>query len=811
MARSGRSFPSRRNVYRLLNSGIVFDAASNSGYKSAAAEPDGIYSWSHTTAGANRYLVVGISMLSVAGSSVTGITYAGVSLTKIGHVASVTGAVRAELWGLIAPALGTNTIEVTLSAALDSLGTAVSLIGVHQTQPTEGFNSATATNVGAADATVDITTLTDNDWVIDQVATDDTAITVGAGQTQRNNVSGALGSGADSTEGPKTPAGSVTMSWSSVAGLATWSIVGVGIRNIYGPFAQTLTPDPIAIPVVLPSVAVSLGALTLTPDPVAIPLVLPDPTISHALTIAPSPVIIPIALPDPAVSFGAITISPDPIILPVLLPSVTVSPVLTITPDPIQVPIVLTDPVVSSVLALTPDPIIIPIVLPDPALSLAVSLAPDPISVPITLPDPAISLGALTLTPDPIQIPIVIPDPVVASALSITPDPVTIPIILPDLTLSLTLSLTPDPIVIPILLPSISIEAIQTITPDPILIPIVLTDPTITATISLTPDPIAIPLVIPDPAISLGAITVTPDPISIPILLTAPSVSLGAQTITPDPITVPIILPAPSIAATLALTPDPIQIPLVLPTPSVSAALTLVPDPIVIPIVLPDPVVASALTLTPDPIAIPLLLPDPTVSQTGAQAISPTPVIIPIVLPSISIFITPVPPVPPAPSTGDGSLTPSGGWARVLASIRNPLPLNWWQLWPWKVQPQVQPVEIQVIVYRHQVISYSGLSPQSHLQPPITIAYPAAIKAVVEVGFKSVINSPTLSVIYPSLHTKAAYPISILQPPTASLFSSPLIVWTDKQYRDDLDDLVALGILDPDDRDRELLELVGRH
>lgn len=171
-------------------------------------------------------------MLSVAGSSVSGITYDSVALTKLGHVASVSGAVRAELWGLVAPNIGTHVIEVTLSAALDSVGSACSFTGVHQTSPTEGLNSATATNIGASDATVDVTTVADNDWVIDCVATDDTAITVGAGQTSRNNSTGTVGSGAMSTEGPKTPAGSVTMSWSAVGAAATWSIIAVGLRPI---------------------------------------------------------------------------------------------------------------------------------------------------------------------------------------------------------------------------------------------------------------------------------------------------------------------------------------------------------------------------------------------------------------------------------------------------------------------------------------------------------------------------------------------------------------------------------------------------
>lgn len=218
----------RKRIFLSSFTGIQFDAASSSGYKTASAS----YTWSHTCLGTDRYLTVGISMLSVAGSSVTGITYNSVALTKIGHIASASGAVRSELWGLIAPATGTNTIEVTLSAALDSAGSASSYTGVHQTSPIEGFNTASATNVGAADATIDVTTVADNDWVVDNVATDDTAISVGAGQTQRGNTTGTLGSGAMSTEGPKTPAGSVTMSWTDVAALATWSIGAVALRPV---------------------------------------------------------------------------------------------------------------------------------------------------------------------------------------------------------------------------------------------------------------------------------------------------------------------------------------------------------------------------------------------------------------------------------------------------------------------------------------------------------------------------------------------------------------------------------------------------
>lgn len=216
-----------RVVLEQTGTGINFDNSANSGYQTVSS-----YSFNVLVTNAERYLVVGVSMLSVAGSSVSGITAGAVAMTFLGAISSATGAVRTELWGIIAPTAGTISIAVTLSAALDSIANATGFNGVHQTSPTEGLNTASATNVGAADATVNITTVADNDWVIDNVATSDTAITVGAGQTQRNNVTGALGSGAMSTEGPKTPAGAVTMSWTNIAALATWSIVAIALRPV---------------------------------------------------------------------------------------------------------------------------------------------------------------------------------------------------------------------------------------------------------------------------------------------------------------------------------------------------------------------------------------------------------------------------------------------------------------------------------------------------------------------------------------------------------------------------------------------------
>lgn len=204
---------------------IAFDSASNSGYQAAQST----YTWNHTCTGTNRFLSVDISLLS-AGATVSSITYNSVALSLIVARSTVTSFGRVESWGLANPTSGTNVISVTLSSSIASSGEAVSYTYVHQTSPTEGADSNQATNVGAADATVSITSVADKCWIHAAVATSDSAIT--AGQTTRNNVTGAGGSGADEDTGPITPAGATSMSYTDVGALATWTIAGYAIRPV---------------------------------------------------------------------------------------------------------------------------------------------------------------------------------------------------------------------------------------------------------------------------------------------------------------------------------------------------------------------------------------------------------------------------------------------------------------------------------------------------------------------------------------------------------------------------------------------------
>ena len=197
---------------------IAFDAASNSGFQTTTTP----YSWSHTCTGSNRLLTVGIAGW-VAGVTVTGITYNGVALTKIRSDLHSNTLFRSEMWALVNPASGSNTITVTWSGAPnDSLASAISLTGVDQTTPNDADNGATGGVT--TDATATITTVADNAWLVNIVASNTASATwtVGAGQTQVLNTGTTNWAGA-SYEGPVTPAGATVMNFTVSGGGKNWA------------------------------------------------------------------------------------------------------------------------------------------------------------------------------------------------------------------------------------------------------------------------------------------------------------------------------------------------------------------------------------------------------------------------------------------------------------------------------------------------------------------------------------------------------------------------------------------------------------
>ena len=184
--------------------------------------------------------------------------------------------------------------------------------------------------------------------------------------------------------------------------------------------AQTLLPDPVAIPILVPAPTVSPGTLTLTPDPVAIPINVPVPTVTPGtLTLTPAAIAMPIAVPAPTVSRGTLTLTPDAIAIPILVPEPLVEAAgadRILTPDPIAIPIVVAAPTVTlAAISLAPDPVAIPILVPDVTVTRTLTLTPAAIAMPIVVSAPTVT-KSLTLSPDAIAMPIQVPAPTITAA-----------------------------------------------------------------------------------------------------------------------------------------------------------------------------------------------------------------------------------------------------------------------------------------------------------------------------------------------------------------------------------------------------------
>jgi hypothetical protein len=182
---------------------------------------------SFTTSGSDRYLVV--QVLSSPGDTVTGVTYNGVAMSQI--MTSTFGAQANELWGLANPASGTHNIVASFSGAPSTVVIdAISYTGAQQTTPIE----ATGTNSGSGtSASVSVTTLTDNAWLV--------------GYFRANSASGAFTAGSntvirtDAAEGTRqladsgavqSPPGSFSLNATMATG--SWNVMAFSLKPAAG-------------------------------------------------------------------------------------------------------------------------------------------------------------------------------------------------------------------------------------------------------------------------------------------------------------------------------------------------------------------------------------------------------------------------------------------------------------------------------------------------------------------------------------------------------------------------------------------------
>lgn len=203
---------------------VAVDASSNaaaSGNSNVASQ-----TWSHTVSGADKYIVVGVSIrISLVNTTVSTVTYAGTGLSFLGAINNGT-ANRSELWGGLTTASGANNVIVTPALTSRITCGATSFTGA---SGSANYNSAALTDTAPS---VTITSAAGN-YVQDHHASGSlTAPTVDASQLQGWSVVSA-GSGTQSRGAGSSEAGaaSVVMSW-SYAGSNAWAAGGVSVVTV---------------------------------------------------------------------------------------------------------------------------------------------------------------------------------------------------------------------------------------------------------------------------------------------------------------------------------------------------------------------------------------------------------------------------------------------------------------------------------------------------------------------------------------------------------------------------------------------------
>ncbi len=225
----------QRNWVHLLN--VTVDATST-GTTPSFASSDTV---SHTTAGSDRLMLVGISFGQDKGDSVSSVTYNGTSLSLVGaRDNSIPLSSRVEIWSLVAPDTGMHDVVVNYSGT-NHIGATIGVMtfnGVDQAtalrsfSSSEGDSTAPSTNVSSATDEVVFGVLAlDHNADIDLVP--------GGGQTEHWDLWRDKATGGGTTE---SGAPTVVTSWSLPLS-RKWAAGGVSIQPSNTNAALTTTGE----------------------------------------------------------------------------------------------------------------------------------------------------------------------------------------------------------------------------------------------------------------------------------------------------------------------------------------------------------------------------------------------------------------------------------------------------------------------------------------------------------------------------------------------------------------------------------------
>lgn len=202
---------------------IAFDASSSDWWTTWTT-----HTLSHTCSWSNRLLVV--TILGNHNDVVTGVTYAGASMTRVSFVSNGSSD-GIYMYYLLNPATGTNNIVATTSSSQTVLMQNASYTGVRQSSQPNVFNTwwyTTSTSLSTS-----VTTTDDNCWTIGIFRCNNNQ-TANWWTTFRAGIANSIQVG--DSNWPKTPAGSTSLgtSW-------TWSTFAAQIIASFSPFVASNT------------------------------------------------------------------------------------------------------------------------------------------------------------------------------------------------------------------------------------------------------------------------------------------------------------------------------------------------------------------------------------------------------------------------------------------------------------------------------------------------------------------------------------------------------------------------------------------
>lgn len=222
---------------------VAFDAVgpSSAGTSTVTTGATSL-SWTHTAGGSANAVLVGVAVGTngVNDTMTAAVTFGGTAMTSLGkvHANSQTFG-YIELFGLLNPAIGAQTVAVTLSTGVNVL----SIVGGSVSVTGAASFKAAVTAVGASTTpSVAVTGTASGNLVVDAVAAGSAVTSATSPSTNRwlNNASTSSGAGNAAQSSSPGTGGSVTMAYTVTSDW--WGIVAVEVVAAGGGAAPGLVP-----------------------------------------------------------------------------------------------------------------------------------------------------------------------------------------------------------------------------------------------------------------------------------------------------------------------------------------------------------------------------------------------------------------------------------------------------------------------------------------------------------------------------------------------------------------------------------------